>query len=205
MAMRRRFCGVEAANYLLSQYRHIETEEFKRRVAVDPAMQWGCHHWIFARADGLALLSLRRLHVEAEEFERRIAIDPAVPRMRVEQKDVIGLVGDLAVLFAILVVQGHLASAADDVKHVCLFRWSLVKRDQAVGVDVPAHHIDAFADINAVRFHLIECPIVETLVRDAANVRYRRELSRLLLDRNRYFAAGIDFNARKIAGKSRSS
>jgi hypothetical protein len=38
---------VEAAIYLLSQYRHIETEEFKRRVAVDPAMQWGCHHWIF--------------------------------------------------------------------------------------------------------------------------------------------------------------
>src|SRR6202043_1190842 len=106
----------------------------------------------FARADELALLFLRRLHVEAEEFERRIAIDPAVPRMRVEQKDVIGLVGDLAVLFAVLVVQVHLASAADDVKPVFLFRWSLVKRDGAVGVDVPAHHIDAFADINAVRF-----------------------------------------------------
>ena len=45
--MRRRSCEVEAANYLLSQYPHIETEEFKRRVAVDPAMQWGCHHWIF--------------------------------------------------------------------------------------------------------------------------------------------------------------
>src|SRR5882724_3177307 len=158
----------------------------------------------FARADGLALLFLRRLHVEAKEFERRIAIDPAVPRMRVEQKDIIGLVGDLAVLFAILVVQGHLAGAADDVKNVCLFRWSLVKRDRAVGIDVPAHHIDAFADINAVRFHLIECPVVETLVRYAANVRYRRELSRLLLDRNR-FAAGIDFNARQIAGKRRSS
>src|SRR5712672_3220303 len=86
---------------------------------------------LYARADGLALLLRRRLHVEAEEFERRIAIDPAVPRMRVEQNDVIGLVGDVAVLFAILVVQGHLASAADDVKNVCLFRWSLVKRDQA--------------------------------------------------------------------------
>src|SRR3984957_3273032 len=158
----------------------------------------------FARADGLALLFLRRLHVEAEEFERRIAIDPAVPRMRLEQNDVIWLIGDIAVLFAILVVQGHLASAADDVKNVCLFRWSLVKRDQAVGVDVPAHDIDAFADINAVRWHLIECPIVETLVRYAANVRYRRELSRLLLDRNR-FAVRIDFNARQIAGKRRSS
>jgi len=47
---------VEAANYLLSQYRHIETEEFKRRVAVDPAMQWGGVATIgsFARADGLA-------------------------------------------------------------------------------------------------------------------------------------------------------
>src|SRR3984893_6135279 len=93
---------------------------------------------LFARADGLALLFLRRLHVEAEEFERRIAIDPAVPRMRGEQKDVIGLVGDLGVLFASLVVKGHLASAADDVKNVCLVRWSLVKRDRAVGVDVPA-------------------------------------------------------------------
>src|SRR5229473_6548844 len=162
--MRKRFCAVEAANYLLSQYRHIETEE----------------------------------------FERRIAIEPSVPRMRLEQDDVIGLVGDIAVLFAILVVQGHLASAADDVKNVCLFLWSLVKRDQAAGVDVPAHHIDAFADINAVRWHLIECPIVETLVRYAASVRYRRELSRLLLDRNR-FAAWIDFNARQIAGKRRSS
>jgi hypothetical protein len=39
--MRRRFCGVQAANYLLSQYRHIETEEFKRRVAVDPAIAMG--------------------------------------------------------------------------------------------------------------------------------------------------------------------
>ena len=56
----------------------------------------------FARAVGLALLFLRRLHVEAEEFERRIAIDPAVPRMRPEQNDVIGLVGDIAVLFAIV-------------------------------------------------------------------------------------------------------
>src|SRR5216683_8455322 len=37
--MRKRFCAVEAANYLLSQHRHIETEEFKRRVAVDPAVQ----------------------------------------------------------------------------------------------------------------------------------------------------------------------
>src|ERR1700684_3407265 len=62
---------------------------------------------------------------------------PAVPRMRLEQNAVIGLVGDIAVLFAILVVQGHLASAADDVKNVCLFRWSLVKCDRAVGVDMP--------------------------------------------------------------------
>jgi len=44
---------VEAANYLLSQYPHIETEEFKRRVAVDPAMQWGSTIGSFARADGL--------------------------------------------------------------------------------------------------------------------------------------------------------
>ena len=89
----------------------------------------------FARADRLALLLF--LHVEAEEFERLVAVDPAVPRMRVEQKDIIGLVGDFAVLFAILVVQGHLASAADDVKNVSLFRRSLVERDRAVGVDRP--------------------------------------------------------------------
>ena len=57
----------------------------------------------FARADRLALLLF--LHVEAEEFEWLVLVDPAVPRMRVEQKDVVGLVGDFAVLFAILVVQ----------------------------------------------------------------------------------------------------
>src|SRR6202023_4104152 len=58
----------------------------------------------FARADELALLFLRRLHVDAEEFERRIAIDPAVPRMGLEQNNVVGLVGDIAVLFFILFV-----------------------------------------------------------------------------------------------------
>ena len=137
----------------------------------------------FVRADRLALLLF--LHVEAEEFEWLVAVDPAVPRMRVEQKDIIGLVGDFAVLFAILVVQGHLASAADDVKNVSLFRRSLVKRDRTVGVDVPAHHIDAFADINAVRRHLMDCRVLETLVRLAGNVRNRSELSRLLLDRKR--------------------
>ena len=89
-----------------------------------------CHDGSFARADTLALLLF--LHVEAEEFERLVAIDPAVPRMRVEQKDVIGLVVDFAVLFAILVVQGHLASAANDVKNVSLFRRSLVNGDRAV-------------------------------------------------------------------------
>src|SRR5579862_8123786 len=67
------------------------------------------------------------LHVEAKEFERLVAVDPAVPRMWVEKEDVIGLVGDFAVLFAILVVQGHLASAADYVKNVSLFRRSFVK------------------------------------------------------------------------------
>jgi hypothetical protein len=48
----------------------------------------------FARADRLALLLF--LHVEAEEFERLVAVDPTVPRMRVEQKDIVGLVGDFA-------------------------------------------------------------------------------------------------------------
>ena len=105
---------------LLTQRRDIKAEEFKLGIAIDPAVQWGCRHWIFwsRRSAGVTFFLL---HVEAEEFERRIAIDPAVPRMRVEQKDVIGLVGDFAVLFAILVVQGHLASAADDVKNVSLF------------------------------------------------------------------------------------
>src|SRR6185437_7191724 len=98
----------------------------------------------------------------------------------------------------------HLASAADDVKNVGLFLRSLVKRDRAIGVDMPAHHIDAFADINAVRRHLIECRIVETFVRYAANIRYRRELSRILLDSNR-LTAGIHFNARQIACKRRGS
>src|SRR5262245_14570420 len=48
----------------------------------------------FARADRLALLLF--LHVKAEEFERLVAVDPTVPRMRVEQKDIVGLVGDFA-------------------------------------------------------------------------------------------------------------
>src|SRR6476619_5402713 len=76
------------------------------------------------RADGLALLFCR-LHIEAEEFEWRIAIDPAVPSIRTEQNDVIGLVGDVAVLFAILIVQGHLAGAADDLNNITML-WSLV-------------------------------------------------------------------------------
>ena len=59
-----------------------------------------------------------------------------MPGIRTEQNDVIGLVGDVAVLFAILVVQGHLAGAADDVKHVYLV-WSLVNCDGAFGVDMP--------------------------------------------------------------------
>jgi hypothetical protein len=69
-------------------------EEFKRCIAIDPAAQWGCTIGSFARADRLALLLF--LHVEAEEFERLVVVDPAAPRMRVEQKDIIGLVGDFA-------------------------------------------------------------------------------------------------------------
>ena len=62
--------------------------------AVSPLIQPHNGVATIARAERLALLLF--LHVEAEEFERLVAVDPAVPRMRLEQKDIVGLLGDFA-------------------------------------------------------------------------------------------------------------
>jgi hypothetical protein len=154
------------------------------------ARQWAC------------CLFFRCLHVEAKKFERSATINPTMPRMRLEQNHVIGLLADITIRFAIFVIQGHLAGSADDVKNVCLFRRSLVQRDHAIGVHVPAHHIDAFADVDTVGRHRIKRSIIEALVWYTADVRYRRELAGLLFDRDR-FAAGVEFNARQIARRCR--